>query len=174
MSTEDTMQCLTSTATSLDDDNPNYIDELGVGMIDAFAFVSCMGVNATSAPTGTPTTALPTTSAMPTPDCVCEYEAQLTIFTDAYPGETTWEIESNDDRCGAYFEEGGPYDSSDRRTLARFQAYVRTHHTSLRYSTLGVMVFVAVMGMGSMSSFKAQLLLPVTNLMHPRAQVSPL
>jgi len=113
MSTEDTMQCLTSTATSLDDDNPNYIDELGVGMIDAFAFVSCMGVNATSAPTGTPTTALPTTSAMPTPDCVCEYEAQLTIFTDAYPGETTWEIESNDDRCGAYFEEGGPYDSSD-------------------------------------------------------------
>merc|ERR1712153_138254 len=71
-----------------------------------------MGVNSTSVPTGTPTTSLPTTSAMPTPDCVCEYEAQLTILTDLYPGETTWEVESNDDRCGAYLEEGGPYDSS--------------------------------------------------------------
>lgn len=113
MSAEDTMDCLKTTATSLDDDNPDYIGELGVGMIDALAFVSCMDANATDAPTGTPTTALPTTSAMPTLNCKCEYEAQLTILTDYWSYETTWEIEEDDDRCGAYFEEGGPYESPD-------------------------------------------------------------
>ena len=101
-----TLECLTSTATSLDNDNPNYVGMLGAGMIDASGFASCMKL---LSPTATPTTATPTSSAMPTTSCICDSDAELTIVTDQYASETSWKIETDDESCGTYSEEGGPY-----------------------------------------------------------------
>jgi len=45
--------------------------------------------------------------------CICDSDAELTIVTDYYASETSWKIEIDDESCGAYFEEGGPYADGD-------------------------------------------------------------
>jgi len=105
-SVDETMSCLTSTATDIDDENDGFVGELGDGLINALGFATCMSE---FTPTSKPTTATPTKSFEPTSACACTAFAELTIVTDRFPTETTWKIEANGDECGEYLQQGGPY-----------------------------------------------------------------
>jgi len=86
---------MTSSASSIDARNPNYVGKLGAGRIDAEAFVRCV-----AAKLGAPSPA-------PTQSPTCAEVAPLTvsILTDEWPNEITWDLT----RGGAEVASGGPY-----------------------------------------------------------------
>jgi len=113
--------CMTSTAMNIDSvqSNNKYKGNLGAGMIDAPAFLTCVGEGLpppAPVPTPTPTPApfpAPTHSFAPTPDCRCDQEFVVKLKTDKYPGETKWTLKAQDQnhpcKGSKNVWKGGPY-----------------------------------------------------------------
>lgn len=123
LSKSELLNCATTTASSVDGSNPNYVGKLGAGLIDAQAFVSC-AANGSPSPAPTysmaPTTAAPsqapTYSKAPTAGCgVCDQKLDLTIVTDNWASETTWTLKHVPTAPGCVISEaaGGPYENAN-------------------------------------------------------------
>jgi len=113
--------CMTSTAMNIDSvqSNNKYKGNLGAGMIDAPAFLTCVGEGLpppAPMPTPSPTPApfpAPTHSFAPTPDCRCDQKFIVKLKTDKYPGETKWTLKAQDQnhpcKGSKNVWKGGPY-----------------------------------------------------------------
>jgi len=113
--------CMTSTAMNIDSvqSNNKYKGNLGAGMIDAPAFLTCVGEGLpppAPVPTPSPTPApfpAPTHSFAPTPDCRCDQKFVVKLKTDKYPGETKWTLKAQDQnhpcKGSKNVWKGGPY-----------------------------------------------------------------
>jgi len=122
ISKSELLTCAATTASSVDAANPNYVGKLGAGLVDTYAFVSCVKNGAPSAaPTvsSAPTTAAPsrapTHSQAPTAGCgVCNQKLDLTVVTDSYPAETTWSLKHVPTAPDCVLSEasGGPYEQA--------------------------------------------------------------
>ena len=126
------LNCLYSTAKNVDAKNPGYEGQLGAGVVSGGAFVTCCADGAPSPkptismePTGTPTSSAPSISQAPTIlYCgACDEKISLTIKTDKYPGEITWQVVQKSEFDCKHAEtspsSGGPYQK-------QYSVYVET------------------------------------------------
>ena len=113
LTNSEALDCLYSTATGVDSVNDAaYRGKLGAGFINALAFVQCVG----GAPAPTPSPSV----FEPTPSCgaSCDMALSIKIYTDDYPGETTWQMSmvgADATGCPDSAASGGPL--GDKRRL---------------------------------------------------------